>query len=88
MQSLCYVEPGRVEWRETASPGLQSDLEAIVTPVVASRCDFDREMVRGFSPYTGPFAVGHEAVARVLNVGDEVRGFGPGDVVVVVPNIS
>ena len=88
MRSLCYVAPGRVEWREIAAPGLEGDLEAIVTPVAASRCDFDRQLARGLSPYPGPFAIGHEAVARVVEVGDHVRRVRRGDVVVVVPNIS
>jgi threonine dehydrogenase-like Zn-dependent dehydrogenase len=88
MRSLCYVEPGRVEWREVSPPELQGDREAIVAPVAASRCDFDRSIARGHSPYPGPFAIGHEGVVRVVEVGGEVSSVRPGDAAVVVPNIS
>lgn len=88
MRSLTYAEPGRVEWREAPAPQLQGDREAIVTPVAASRCDYDRDIVRGVSPLPAPFAIGHEAVARVVDVGDAVRNVSPGDLVVVVWHIA
>lgn len=88
MRSLVYAEPGRVEWREAPAPKLQGDHEALVTPVAASRCDFDNEIVRGASPLRPPFAIGHEAVARVLEVGDAVRSVGPGDLAVVVWHVA
>jgi threonine dehydrogenase-like Zn-dependent dehydrogenase len=88
MRSLVYVEPGVVEWREAPSPRIQGDHEAIVTPVAASRCDFDNEIVRGASPLRGPFAIGHEAVARVVEAGDAVRSVEPGDLAVVVWHVA
>ena len=88
MQSLRFIAPQRVEWRDVPSPKLQGDLEAIVAPVAANRCDFDRGVAAGLSPYQGPFAIGHEAVARVVEVGDSVGGVVPGDLVVVPPNIA
>ncbi|MCP2289911.1 zinc-binding dehydrogenase [Nocardia amikacinitolerans] len=50
-------------------------LAGFVDPVVASIC--------GPVPFRGPFAIGHECVAEVLEVGPEVTGLAPGDVVVV-----
>lgn len=88
MRSLVYARPGRVEWREVPAPRLQGDLQAVVAPVVASRCDFDRDIVHGRVPIPGPFAIGHEAVGRVVEVGDGVRGFVPGDLAVVVCHIA
>lgn len=87
-RSLCYVAPGRVEWRDVPSPRLRADVEAIVAPVAAGRCDFDRPVVAGVSLFPGPFAIGHEAVARVVEVGDDVGGVAPDDLVVVPPHIS
>ena len=77
-----------MEWRDAPAPRLQSAGEAIVAPVATSRCDFDREIVGGKTPLLGPFAIGHEAVARVMEVGDGVRGVVPGDLAVVVWHIA
>jgi threonine dehydrogenase-like Zn-dependent dehydrogenase len=88
IRSLRYVGPGRVQWQDAPRPSLQGDGEALVEPVAASRCAFDRDVVRGDTPFQGPFAIGHEGVARVVEVGDAVRRAKPGDVVVVVWHIS
>lgn len=88
MRSLVYAAPGTVEWREAPAPRLEGDLEALVTPVAASRCDYDREIVRGASPLAPPFAIGHEAVARVIDVGDRVQNVAPGDLAVVVWHVA
>jgi threonine dehydrogenase-like Zn-dependent dehydrogenase len=39
-------------------------------------------------PFAGPFAYGHECVAEVLSCGSAVRGFRPGDIVIVPWAIS
>lgn len=88
MRSLVYAAPGAVEWREVPEPRLEGDSQALVSPVAASRCDYDRDLVRGASPLPPPFAIGHEAVAEVRHVGDHVRSVAPGDLVVVVWHIS
>jgi threonine dehydrogenase-like Zn-dependent dehydrogenase len=89
MQSLWFVEPGQLEWRDVPAPRLGGPLEALVTPVAASACDLDRLLIDGKppysprSPYAQSFAIGHEAVARVVEIGDAVRSVVPGDLVVV-----
>jgi alcohol dehydrogenase len=88
MRSLVYTAPGTVAWREAPEPQLQSDREAIVMPVAASRCDYDTEIVRGASPLPPPFAIGHEAVARVMSIGDAVTSVRPGDIAVVVWHLA
>jgi alcohol dehydrogenase len=88
MRSLVYTAPGTVAWREAPEPHLQSDREAIVMPVAASRCDYDNEIVRGASPLAPPFAVGHEAVARVMSTGDAVTSVRPGNLAVVVWHVA
>ncbi|MEO6758591.1 MAG: alcohol dehydrogenase catalytic domain-containing protein [Saprospiraceae bacterium] len=42
----------------------------------------------GSKPFEGPFAIGHECVAEVVACGEDVKGFTPGDVVVVPWSIS
>ncbi|ORV58099.1 hypothetical protein AWC06_21445 [Mycobacterium fragae] len=85
---MVYVQPGKVEWREAPTPRLQGAGEALVEPVSSSRCDFDRFIVSGGTPFDGPFAIGHEALVRVVECGDAVRGFAPGDLASIPPTIS
>lgn len=83
IQSLTYVSAHHLEWRERPAPALQGPGEALVRPLAASICDIDRPLLSGESPWPGPVAIGHEAVAEVVDVGDGVRGIRPGDVVAV-----
>lgn len=83
MLQLTFVERNRLEWREVPDLRLEGDGEAIVRPLAVARCDLDLAMVRGVAPVAGPFAVGHEVVAEVVEVGDSVNSVRPGDRVVV-----
>ena len=83
MRELTFVEPLRVELRERPAPTLESDAAAIVRPIATSRCDLDLPIAQGLAPVQGPFALGHECVAEVLEVGSAVRSVAPGDRVVV-----
>jgi threonine dehydrogenase-like Zn-dependent dehydrogenase len=74
MQELTFVEPGRVEWRDAPEPSLQGDGEVLVRPLAVATCDLDAAIVRGQTPFAGPFPLGHEFVAEVAEVGDEVSG--------------
>ncbi|GGM60433.1 hypothetical protein GCM10012275_34480 [Longimycelium tulufanense] len=88
MRSLWFVGPGQLEWREKPVPVMQGAEDALVTPIVAGRCPFDVPVLDGRSPLPGDFAFGHEAVAKVVSVGESVTSVRPGDVVVVAPAIS
>jgi alcohol dehydrogenase len=83
MRQLFYEGPGRVAWRDIATPSLGADHEAIVAPIAATTCDVDAAVIAGISPFEPPFALGHEAVARVVDVGDGVQRVSPGDIVSV-----
>ena len=88
MQSLWFVEPGRLEWREVPAPVLKGDTDALVRPVIAGRCPFDALIVRGMLPIPPGFAIGHNAVAEVIAIGDAVTRVAVGDLVVVPPDLS
>ncbi len=88
MRSLIYVGPGDLQWRDVAVPRLTGDGEAIVRPVAVATCDLDAMIVSGASPFPAPFALGHEGVAEVLEVGAGVRSVQPGDRVLVPFQIS
>jgi alcohol dehydrogenase len=88
MQQLMALAPDRLEWRETPSPGLSADTDALVRPVALSICDADALYLRGGLPTRPPFAFGHEFVADVVDIGEAVTAFAPGDRVAVAFRIA
>ena len=92
MRCLYFIKQGELEWRDVPAPHLSGPCEALVEPIAGSTCDFDRLLVEGRPPSsarsTQPFAFGHEAVARVVEVGRDVRSVKPGDVVAVPWHIN
>jgi threonine dehydrogenase-like Zn-dependent dehydrogenase len=88
VQQLNYLAPGELAWREAPSPALDSDRAALVRPLAVATCDLDALIVAGESPFQGPFALGHECVAEVVDVGDGVGDFRPGQRVSVPFQIS
>ncbi len=88
MRQLVLVGPGAMEWAEVGDPGLTSAAAAVVRPLAVATCDLDIGVLAGRFPLPGPYPFGHEAVAEVIAVGDDVRRVAPGDVVVVPFQIS
>jgi len=88
VKALIFVAPGRVEVREVPAPRIEGAAQALVRPISVARCDLDLSFVRGTAPAAGPFALGHECIADVVEVGDGVRTVRPGDRVVVPFQIS
>ncbi len=88
MQQLTYTAPNAVEWREAPAPALSSDAAALVRPRAVATCDLDAMIITGRSPFAAPFALGHECVAEVLDVGDAVGALAPGQLVSVPFQIS
>jgi len=80
---LTFIGKGQLEWHDAPDLAVAGDLEAIVRPIASSTCDLDRRILAGTSPFEPPFAIGHECVAEVVDVGDKVRTVARGDVVVV-----
>lgn len=88
MRSLRYVAPRRLEWQDVPDVRLLGEGEAIVEPVAASICDIDRPVIAGETLFTGSFAIGHEGVGRVVEVGDRVESVVPGQLVAVAWHIA
>jgi threonine dehydrogenase-like Zn-dependent dehydrogenase len=88
VRSLVFVGPGRLEWHEASDPAVQGDGEALVRPIAASTCDLDQLVVRGRTPFQGPFALGHECVAEIVELGDTVTDLRIGQQVVVAWHIA
>jgi threonine dehydrogenase-like Zn-dependent dehydrogenase len=88
MLSLTYTAPHNLEWREASEPRLGSDSAALVRPVAVATCDLDALIIAGSSPFPPPFAIGHECVAEVTELGDAVRSLEVGQLVSVPFQIS
>ena len=87
MRQLWFLGPHALEWREVTEPSLRHPEDAIVRPIAATTCDLDVRMIRGPSPYERPCALGHEAIAEVVEAGPGAN-FYKGQVVVVSWHVS
>lgn len=87
MRQLTFIKPGHFEWHDVAPPRLEADTDAIVRPLNVARCDLDLYIATGHARFEGPFAFGHEAIAEVVEAGDQ-SNVKPGDKVIVPFQLS
>jgi threonine dehydrogenase-like Zn-dependent dehydrogenase len=87
VRQLTFVEAGRVEWQEVPDAVVPGPAGAVVRPLAVARCDLDLPMATA-GLFPGPFPVGHETVAEVVAVGEQVRDRKPGDRVLVPFQVS
>jgi alcohol dehydrogenase len=88
MRALTVGPGGRFSWRDVPAPPPPGPDGAIVHPIAMATCDLDRLLALGATPFILPLHFGHECVAEVLAVGENVAAVGPGDRVVVPFQIS
>ncbi len=76
-----YAEskPLRIETLELASPGPG---QLLVRVLAAGLCHSDLSVIDGVRPRPMPMALGHEAAGEVVELGDGVKDFAPGDRIV------
>lgn len=88
MRQLTVTAPRTLQWTDMPTPRLRDGRAALVEPVAIATCDFDHLMVSGKQRAPFPIAIGHELVARVIEVGDQVTRVQPGELVIVPFQIS
>ncbi|CAM2828963.1 alcohol dehydrogenase [Mycobacterium intermedium] len=88
MEQLTYEEAGRYAWREVPDPTISAPVQALVRPLMVACCDLDVAVCHGRLPLPPGYAVGHEGLAEVVAVGDDVSTVRVGDRVVVPFQIS
>jgi threonine dehydrogenase-like Zn-dependent dehydrogenase len=88
MEALMLAGRGAVERREVPAPRIEASSQALVRPVAVARCDLDLAFVAGAMPVPVPFAIGHECIADVVEIGDAVTTVRPGDRVIVPFQLS
>lgn len=87
MKQLMRAAQGRLEWHEAPAPTLESDAGALIRPLAVARCDIDMVQIHDI-PFPEPFALGHECIGEVLEVGDSVRQVQVGQRVIVPYQVS
>jgi threonine dehydrogenase-like Zn-dependent dehydrogenase len=88
MRQLTFEESRRYAWREVPEPQITAPEQALVRPLMVACCDLDVAVCHGRAPLPPGYAVGHEGLAEVVAVGDDVSGVRVGDRVVVPFQIS
>lgn len=88
MRALMFRGPMALAWEEVETPQLRESRDALVRPIAVARCDLDPAIAIGLYPMPAPFVMGHEMVGEVIEVGDAVNEFRPGDRVIVPFQLS
>jgi alcohol dehydrogenase len=88
MRALAATPGGQLRWRAVPAPPTPGPRGAVVRPIAVATCDIDCPLVLGATPLPLPLHLGHECVAEVLAVGEQVRTVAPGDRVIVPFQIS
>jgi alcohol dehydrogenase len=91
MRALFWNGAGALEWREQPEPAITARGDALVRPIAVSTCDLDQVIIHADKPVPGseqPFAIGHEGIGEVLEVGPGVRSVKRGDLVAISYHIS
>src|SRR3954452_21977076 len=83
MRRLEFVRRGELRWAEAPEARVQDAGDAVVRPIASTTCDLDRAIITGATPFAGPFAIGHECVAGVVEAGDDAGTLRRGQRVVV-----
>jgi alcohol dehydrogenase len=72
MRQLTFDAPGKTSWQEVGEPKLGGPGEALVRPVAVTLCDLDAAVLKGKVPAAPGMHLGHEFVAEIVELGDEV----------------
>lgn len=89
MKAVVWHGTGDIRLDEVTDPGIDQPTDALVRITTSAICGTDLHLVRGTMPGMVPGTiVGHEAVGVVEEVGSQVRGFVPGDRVVVCSTVA
>jgi alcohol dehydrogenase len=84
MKALVYHGPGKKAWEEVPDAAVQDPTDVVVRVDTTTICGTDLHILQGdVEAVTDGRILGHEAVGTVTAAGDAVRGFAPGDRVLV-----
>ncbi|MBI5165019.1 MAG: glutathione-dependent formaldehyde dehydrogenase [Magnetospirillum sp.] len=89
MKAVVFHGIGDIRLEEVDDPRLEQPGDAIVRLTASAICGTDLHMIRGTMPGMRPGTIlGHEGVGVVEAVGQGVRNFRPGDLVVIPSTVA
>ena len=89
MKAVVWHGVGDIRLDDVEQPTITDPNDAIVRVTRSAICGTDLHFVRGtMAPMVEGTILGHEAVGVVTEVGDAVRGFSPGDRVIIDSTVS
>jgi len=89
METVTLEEPGRFAFTGTAQPGAPGYGEMLVRVLMVGICGTDLHAFEGTQPFfTYPRILGHELAVEVIETGDGVEEFKPGDLCAVNPYVT
>ena len=83
MKALVLQGKGKIAYIEKPEPILRAPHGVILEPVLVSPCTSDVHTIWQGSPKRQDLTLGHEVIAKVKEIGPEVKDFKPGDLVAV-----
>lgn len=83
MKALEYRGPRDLAWIDVQDARLEQNTDVVVRPLATATCDLDWQIVAGKTPFSAPFILGHEFVGEIVEVGNQVARFSPGEHVTV-----
>ena len=86
MHAGVFQRPGTIEVLEIDDPRC-GEFDAVIGVAQCGVCGTDRSIFRGEYDVAAPMVLGHEYSGTVVEVGGGVTELGPGDRVVVDPNV-
>jgi L-iditol 2-dehydrogenase len=86
MKAALFTAIGQLTLTEVETPALETPVEVLIRVRAAGICGSEIHAYKGTHPFRKPPSVlGHEVTGDVVQVGEQVRGFAPGDRVYVDP---
>lgn len=83
MRSLQVAPGAKLRWKDVPAPTAPGAHAAIVHPIAIATCDLDCPLALGMLQMPLPLHLGHECVAEVRAVGEQVKSVRPGEKVIV-----
>lgn len=87
MKALTFYAKRDLRYEEVSNPIIEKGTDVIVKVKAVGICGSDIARYRSLGPYVPGTVWGHEFSGEVMEIGDEVKDFKPGDRVVGCPNL-
>lgn len=83
MRAVVFRSVGQVAVEDRPMPQILDPRDSIIKVTAAALCGSDLHWYRGHQNIPGGFIPGHEFIGRIYELGNEVKGFEIGDLVIV-----